>query len=56
MGLMREMGLILHHLFKPVKKDDPKVIHSQASVEEKRVSETTTIRRTVIEEIEVKKQ
>lgn len=49
--LCRNTGLMIHHAAKPVKGQSHVVSHQ---TQEKRVSETVTLRRTTIEEIEVK--
>ncbi len=66
MGLMRELGLIVHHLIAPVSRkastaphhdaaaEGPATLHRQTHREERAISATTTLRRTVIEEIEIK--
>lgn len=56
MGLMREFGLILHHLFKPVQKDESRKHEVSRKVEEEQVDESVTLRRTTIEEVEIKKK
>lgn len=49
--LCRNTGLMIHHAAKPVAGQKQVVRHE---TEEQRVSETTTLRRTTIEEIEIK--
>lgn len=53
---MREFGLILHHLFKPVQKDESRKHEVSRKVEEEQVDESVTLRRTTIEEVEIKKK
>lgn len=52
--LCRNTGLMVHHAIKPLRKDKRTVVRKE--VEEKKISETVTLRRTTIEEIEVKGQ
>lgn len=52
--LCRNTGLMIHNAIKPLKRSDKKVVKKQ--VEEERLNETTILRRTTIEEIEVKKK
>ncbi len=59
--LANEAGEILHLLVKPVKKPgdqqaQTETVSRKETVEEKRVSETVIVRRTVIEEIEIKRE
>jgi hypothetical protein len=49
--LCRDAGLMVHHIVKPEKSERREV---KRTVEEKRVSSTTTLRRTTIEEIEIR--
>lgn len=49
--LCRNTGLMIHHVGKPVKGQKHVVSHE---TQEQQVSETVTLRRTTIEEIEVK--
>jgi hypothetical protein len=53
MGLMRQMGLIVHHLFAWPTGKRRRVVHHQQRVEQEQVSPGITLRRTTIEEIEV---
>ena len=48
--LARQTGLMIHHIVKPANTNKRVVRHD---VEEKKINETTTLRRTTIEEIEV---
>ncbi len=48
--LCRNTGLMIHHATHPAKKKTQIVRHE---TQEKQVNETTTLRRTTIEEIEV---
>ncbi len=48
--LCRNTGLMIHHAAKPVAGRKKKISHQ---TQEKKISETTTLRRTTIEEIEV---
>lgn len=50
--LCRNTGLMIHQVIKPVGSPKREV---SRDVQEKKMSETTTLRRTVIEEIEVKR-
>jgi hypothetical protein len=49
--LCRNTGLMIHHVTKPVKGETHVV---SKETQEKKVSDTVTLRRTTIEEIEVK--
>lgn len=49
--LCRNTGLMIHHAAKPVAGSKTIVSHE---TQEKKISETTTLRRITIEEIEVK--
>ena len=49
--LCRNTGLMIHHAAKPVAGNKTVVRHE---TQEQKISETTTLRRTTIEEIEVK--
>lgn len=49
----RNTGLMIHHIIKPVAQSNKQTISKQ--VEEKKVNESVTLRRTTIDEIEVKK-
>ena len=49
----RNTGLMIHHIIKPVPPGKKETINHQ--VEQKKVGESVTLRRTTIEEIEVKK-
>ena len=49
--LCRNTGLMIHHAAKPVAGNKTLVSHE---TQEHKISETTTLRRTTIEEIEVK--
>jgi hypothetical protein len=51
--LCRNTGLMIHNVVAPLKKSDKKEI--KRTVEEKKVSENVTLRRTTIDEIEVKR-
>ncbi len=50
--LCRNTGLMVHHIAKPAKGEKHVVRHE---TEEKQVNENVTLRRTTIEEIEVRK-
>ena len=52
--LCRNTGLTIHHIVKPVRDDTLKREVSR-NTEEKKISGTVTLRRTTIDEIEVKK-
>ncbi len=52
--LCRNTGLMIHNAIQPLRK--PKKTVTRKTVEEERVNETTILRRTTIEEIEVKKK
>lgn len=54
-SLCRNMGLMVHNIRNPDGAEVQKTV-TQKSVEEKKINETTTLRRTVIEEVEIKKQ
>jgi len=49
--LMRNTGLLIHHTVKPMKKGDKQVVSKK--VEEEKVNDKVTIRRTTIEEVEI---
>ena len=49
--LCRHTGLMIHHVAKPVPKQTHTVSHT---TEEKQASDTVTLRRTTIDEIEIK--
>lgn len=49
--LCRNSGLMIHHVAKPVSGKKQVVSHE---TQEKQVSETVTLRRTTIEEVEVR--
>lgn len=51
--LCNNVGLMIHNATKPLRKSDKQVV--KKTVEEEKVNETTTLRRTTIEEIEIKK-
>lgn len=51
--LCRNTGLMIHHIIKP-NVDSAQKREVSRTVQEKQVSATTTLRRTTIEEIEVK--
>jgi len=48
--LCRQSGLMIHHVIKPVDKQEV-----SRKVEQKKVSDKVTLRRTTIEEIEIRK-
>ncbi|WP_432797271.1 hypothetical protein [Poriferisphaera sp. WC338] len=50
--LCRQAGLMIHHATHPAKKQNETV---RKTVEEKKVNDQVTLRRTTIEEIEIKK-
>ena len=50
--LCRNMGLMIHHTLKPVKKSERQVLSK--TVEEEQVDERITLRRTTIEEVEIR--
>ncbi len=52
--LCRNTGLMIHYAIKPLRK--PQKTVTKKTVEEERVDDTTIIRRTTIEEIEIKKK
>lgn len=52
--LCRSAGLTIHHIVKPVRGDTHKR-EVNRKVEEKKVSGTVTLRRTTIDEVEVKR-
>ena len=52
--LCRNAGLTIHHIVKPLRHDTHKRAVNR-KVEEKKVSGTVTLRRTTIDEIEVKR-
>ena len=49
----RNAGLTIHHIVRPVPKGDRREMSRK--VKQKKVNDTVTLRRTTIEEIEVKK-
>jgi hypothetical protein len=51
--LMRNTGLMLHHTVKPLRKSDKQVVRKE--VEETKVNDKVTLRRTTIEEIEIRR-
>ena len=51
--LCRNAGLMIHHIRKPVGMGSRKQVVNR-TIEEKTLSKTTTLRRTTIDEIEVK--
>lgn len=51
--MMRNVGLMVHNTTKPLRKSEKQIVKKE--VEEKQIDETTIIRRTTIEEIEVRK-
>ncbi|MEM6755785.1 MAG: hypothetical protein AAF586_01345 [Planctomycetota bacterium] len=53
--LCRELGEMTRLIVKPVDKPDTQTTEVTRETEEKQINETTTLRRTTIEEIEVKK-
>jgi hypothetical protein len=53
--LCRNTGLMIHHIRHPAGKSAVERQEVKRTVEEKQVSPTVTLRRTTIEEIEVKK-
>jgi hypothetical protein len=53
-NLCRNTGLMIHNVIAPLRKSPKKVL--KKTVEEQKVNETTILRRTVIEEIEIKKE
>ena len=59
--LCRESGEVFHLLFKPVSKPaappapTTQTLHQQTTTTQQQVSETIVFRRTVIEEVEVRK-
>jgi len=50
--LCRNTGLMIHHAIKPLKKSNTRILNKE--VEEQKINDTTTLRRTTIEEIEIK--
>lgn len=52
--ICRNLGLMVHNIQHPHGPVDKKVVNK--TVEEKQVDEKTTLRRTVIEEIEVRRE
>ena len=51
---MRNIGLMVHNTTKPLRKDT-KLTEIRREVEEKQIDERTILRRTTIEEIEIRK-
>lgn len=51
--MMRNVGLMVHNTTKPLRKSEKQIVKKE--VEEKQIDKTTIIRRTTIEEIEVRK-
>ena len=51
--ICRNTGLMIHHIAKPLKPQSHK--QTRTTVEEKQVSPDVTLRRTTIEEIEIRK-
>ena len=43
---------MIHHAIKPLKKSNTRILNKE--VEEQKINDTTTLRRTTIEEIEIK--
>lgn len=52
--LCRQMGLTIHEIVKPVKASSDKQTISH-TVEEEKLNEKVTLRRTTIEEVEIKR-
>ncbi len=52
--LCRNAGLMIHNTIAPLRRSKKTV--TKKTVEEERVNETTILRRTTIEEIEIKKK
>ena len=52
-SLCRNTGLMIHHAIKPLRKGNKQVV--KKTVEEEQIDETTILRRTTIEEVEVRK-
>ena len=52
--LMHNTGLMIHHVVKPIKKDSDKKVVSK-TVEEEKVNDKVILRRTTIEEVEIKR-
>ena len=50
--LCRNTGLMIHHAVKPANESSRTEV--KRTVEEKKISPTTTLRRTTIEEVEIK--
>lgn len=50
----RNMGLMVHHIAKPIAEEQHRTHEVKRETQEQQVSETVTLRRTTIEEIEVK--
>lgn len=54
MGLMRELGLILHHMVKPVNRpaaEDTGLVYRSQRVQEAKCPPNLTLRRTTIDEV-----
>lgn len=54
--LCRNTGLTIHHVAKPIRDDAAGRKEVKRTVEEQQVSPTVTLRRTTIEEVEIKKE
>ena len=52
--LCRNTGLMIHHVVQPVEQDAKQTHTVNKKVEQKQVSPTVTLRRTTIDEIEIK--
>jgi len=50
----RNMGLMVHHTLKPVKQSDKQVLSK--TTEEKKIDKNITLRRTTIEEVEIRRE
>ncbi len=52
--LMHNTGLMIHHVVKPIKSDSKKQVVKK-TVEEEKVNDKVILRRTTIEEVEIKR-
>ena len=63
MGMMRNLGLMIHHMMNPsevspdssVHEKNTVIVQQNMDVQEEKINENVTVRRTIIEEIELRK-
>lgn len=54
--LMRNTGLLVHGIMQPIREDAQKRKVISQRVEEEKISEEVTLRRTIVEEVEIRRQ